>query len=554
MLALALATASPVATAQTIVPEASNSALYGCPIPGIEFRNWFVTGSVTVNGMVGPPDNVNFLEKGDCSFYQRAAHMFLWVTSPPLPGYGAGSYVFESPVFFEVSPPIGDQPSALAAQSAEQRHVASASIPKRGPDGQPVVVDNAGKMYPIVHVQGGSHPFIDTDGQKVEIGNVTIGSDGTPVFLDTFGSPIKLKGDEILRLLDIDRRVIGFKTPPVAINSHGQVYFLDQLGRAIAAGSGQSDEDRHVLMLSDAAQDKKLVYYLTHVNDIYTFFLTGQKNGRIVPPPTRYPSNAADLGALKTYARMHGKNSFVDDGALVVEVKSSWIELPNAKDYADYISIKAQVPDFDPASDILWKRKGLRSATLAMVGMHIAFSVQGHSELVWATFEHMNNAPNPRYQYRDRASAPTLGPWLFSSGRDNKANQARMVMNGNDIQAIGGKTIGPSDVLRLSPWGWYQAEFTTVPNTQVISTNNNVQGRLVPGDVRKNYILIGATWGAKSGSRNLANSTMETFVQPATCLDCHDVNTHALGTTDAKGRGAGLSHIYGALKPFFPDP
>jgi hypothetical protein len=77
-------------TASPVVPEASNSALHGCPIPEMEFRSWFLTGNVTLNGIVGPPDNVNFLENGVCGFYQRAAHMFLWVTSPPLPGYGAG--------------------------------------------------------------------------------------------------------------------------------------------------------------------------------------------------------------------------------------------------------------------------------------------------------------------------------------------------------------------------------------------------------------------------------------------------------------------------------
>jgi hypothetical protein len=73
--------------------------------------------------------------------------------------------------------------------------------------------------------------------------------------------------------------------------------------------------------------------------------------------------------------------------------------------------------------------------------------------------------------------------------------------------------------------------------------------------VRKNYIFVGATWGmTKQGSRNLANSTMETFVQPAGCLDCHAFNTHMLGGTDGLGHGAGLSHIYGVLNGFFPDP
>ena len=198
-----------------------------------------------------------------------------------------------------------------------------------------------------------------------------------------------------------------------------------------------------------------------------------------------------------------------------------------------------------------------------MVGMHIAFSVKGHPELIWATFEHVNNAPNAPYQYWDSGDVPRVGPGTVSSG--GGVNQPRMVMDGNDIMAINGK-IGPIDVLRVSPWGVYGAEYRPNRNTEVISTNNNVQGRLMRGDVRKNYVFVGAIWGATSGqgsstllnstqgSDNLANSTMETFIQPAGCFECHSFNTHKLGSADAKGNGNGLSHIYGVLNGFFPDP
>jgi hypothetical protein len=85
---LALISSAPGATAQTVVPDASNSALFGCPISPSEFNGWFVSGAVTANGTVNPPDNVNFSDKGDCSFYQSAEQMFLWATSPPLREYG----------------------------------------------------------------------------------------------------------------------------------------------------------------------------------------------------------------------------------------------------------------------------------------------------------------------------------------------------------------------------------------------------------------------------------------------------------------------------------
>ena len=511
------------------------------------FSGWFVSGSVTANGMVKPPDNVNFSENGECSFYQTAEQMFLWATSPPLPGYGGGPYVFGSQVFYEVPPNRGGRPSGLVANTSERQKIATVSIPQRGPDGSVVVFDDAGKMYGLV--DAGSRPFIETppDRTKKIIGGIEIGTDGMPVFLDEFGKRIELPLGQIPTLRDTEGNIIVFKMPLVTINAHGQRYFLDQSGKAIAVGSGQADRDRHVLMM----HDNKLVYYLVQVNDVYAYFLTGTKRGKIMPSPTMFPTSQRELDAVKTYA----KKSFPDEKVLVVELKSSWIELPPGSGTADYVSITAQVPDFDMSSDTKWKQVGLRPANLAMVGMHIAFSVKGHPELIWATFEHVNNAPNVRYQYRDRNDFPSfgLGPWLFSSGGGEAANQARMVMNGNDIVVIDGKKIGPIDVLRLSPWGTYQAELRPNPNTRVISTNNNVQGRLERGDVRKNYMLIGATWGGL-GSRNLANSTMETFVQPASCPDCHDFKTHMLGSKDEHGNGAGLSHLYGVLDPLFPDP
>ena len=156
----ALASSTAVATAQIVVPDASNSTKNGCPISLSKFNGWFVSGSVTVNGMVKPPDNVSFSDQGNCSFYQSAEQMFLWVTSPPLPGYGGGSYVFDSPVFYEVSPSAGAQPPALVAKSVERSKIATVSVPKRGPDGSVVVFDDAGRMYGVV--DAGGHPFIES--------------------------------------------------------------------------------------------------------------------------------------------------------------------------------------------------------------------------------------------------------------------------------------------------------------------------------------------------------------------------------------------------------
>jgi hypothetical protein len=555
--ALALASSTPLATAQTFVPDGFNVPMYGCP--PMDITDWFLSRAITVNGMVNPPDNVNFPEKGDCNFYQWAEHMFLWVTSPPLPGYGEGPYVFDSPVFFEVSPPVGNQPPAVVARSFERPKVATVSISTRGPTGDLVVFDEQGKMYGLVQVEGGSNPVAeikrdDSRSSKIEIGSVGVGPGGNPIFLDKSGKIIKGPRDEIPILRDINGDFIVFKLPGEnTIKVNGQLFFLDQFGKAVAAGPGQADQDKHVLMIQKwwgTPDVKQLVYYLVQVNDVYAYFQKGKNDKKI--SATTFPMNQWELDAVKTYANI----AFPDQEALIVELKSSWIELPNPRNYEDYVSINAQVPDFEIVSDTHWRRRGLRWTKLAMAGMHIAFSVKGHPELVWATFEHVSNAPNVLYSYWDKGGgARSIGPWLFSSGSNAGANLPNMMMQGNDITAINGRTIGPSDVLRLSPWGANPANLTITPNTEIISTNNNVQGQLKPGDVRRNYIFIGATWIAnrtQEGSRFLANSTMETFQQPSNCLGCHDFNTDKLGGVDQHGNGTGLSHIFGVAKAL-PD-
>ena len=98
---------------------------------------------------------------------------------------------------------------------------------------------------------------------------------------------------------------------------------------------------------------------MMQVNDVYAYFLTGVKHGMITPIPIMFPTRKPELKAVEDYA----KKSFLDESALVVELKSSWIELPPGGDYAGYVSIPAQVPDFDMSSDTKWKQIGWRPAT-----------------------------------------------------------------------------------------------------------------------------------------------------------------------------------------------
>jgi hypothetical protein len=578
MLALALASASQVATAQIVVPKDAQPT---CVVMKKEFNAWFAA-----NGSGVPPDNLNFPKQtaDPCTFFRWAEHMFFWVTSRSARGNRA-SYVFDSSPFYAVSPLDKDMRRALIAQDRlypDQRKRASVSISQRGPEDEAVLVDNMGVMHKILQVEGGRNPIMEKDGQKIEIGGLEIMPDKMPIFHDTHGNLIE---NPILR--DIaSGQVINVRPPPGnTIVSNGHLFFLDLLGDVIAAEPGQADD--HVLM----ARNNRLIYHMIQVNDIYAYFLTGTKNHNL--NLTMFPTNNEELAPVKQYALNHGLVSFPDESASIVELKSSWIELPDKNDYSHYISITADVPKFKHLTDTHWQQIGWRQGVkLAMVGMHVAFSVNGHPELIWATFEHVYNTPNARYRYeaiqgRQPWSQQSCGNWLFSSGHAEPdehprdcygirihacsgdqtidasgmcigANHSRMYMDGGDIHAYNGEAIGPSDILRISPWG--NSEFRPTPNASLISIYNSIRVRLAKGDLRKNYIMVGAIWladpslgygggtdcatSSAKGSNCVANSSIETFQQPSNCLYCHR------GPEDML---RGVSHVYRPLNPLFID-
>jgi hypothetical protein len=324
---------------------------------------------------------------------------------------------------------------------------------------------------------------------------------------------------------------------------------------------------------------ESLVYYLIEVNDVYAYFNTGMKNNKITNPvPTEFPATAAALNQIKSFAAQvpspNTKSSFPDDIAMTFEVKSSWIEVTGSVNAADYVTIKASVPAYTRSADNkrLVQSATPREVTLALVGIHVVGSTLGHPEMIWATFEHVSNTPNPQYVYKNASDAKITKPadgaglWQFSSkdGNPSSMGPQRMQLdpsNRKDIVAFATTTIGGTDVVRLAPWGTTSTDAKFIDNnTAVLSINNSVIGKLRAGDVRKNYIMVGATFtsdgkgstGANdSGTNNLANSTMETFQQDSNCFACHSGDM--LGSKPGSdGFTGGLSHIWEPIKPLFP--
>ncbi len=555
--AAVLVATSGLASAQTVLPS---DAKQTCTVPSALFASWFTSGTPTQNGSVDPADSLTFPNIPNCTFYRWSEQMFLWLTSPAPSRYHSSALVLNSPVFFDVSPLDASGQRTLILINPGFRSFLP-TISQLGPRGLPVVFDQAGKMFTVVRPEVGPSglPVVRTPaGIRVEVARTRV-VEGKPVFLDKAGNRIEpqLTRAGAPRLFDKHNRAINL-LPNKTFVANGRTFFVDDAGNAVETEQGEAGGGNVLMTIGG-----KLVYYAISVNDVYGYFLTGQKDGAI--SASNFPTTASALSAIQTFGLAHSK-TFPDPHALTVEVKSAWIETDGLADVNKYVTITATIPTYDTSNPTHWVHTGTKQAQLALVGIHVVGSTAGHPEMLWATFEHVNNTRNAQYTYTNALNATVAvpsepgGTWLFSKTPATATPNVPLgVVSGADIVAVSPPTpIGPSDILRVNPWGTSSGGAFTANNTDIISINNSVIGQLIGNDVRKNYIMTGTTWtafgqvpppgpGVQVGTNHMANSTMETFFQPSNCFDCHD-GSNMLGGASGD---SGLSHIWGPIKPLF---
>jgi hypothetical protein len=295
--------------------------------------------------------------------------------------------------------------------------------------------------------------------------------------------------------------------------------------------------------------------------------------GANVPPNTLFPTTQGELDNITNFASSHGK-TFVDPEALAFEVKTAWVETDGLPNPGDYITMTADIPTYDKTNSTQWVKNGHKSATVALVGIHVVGSAAGHPEMIWATFEHVGNTPNDAYSYRDSGGGitpvtqDTSGTWLFCGSPCAAPfnDQNRQFIAGDSIVSSSPPNpVGPDNVIRREAWG-AASDLAPNPlkgpeasNSEIISVNNTVRNVLDPADVRRKYIMTGSTWmiagtfpfnsfnPTEVGTSKLNNTTMETFTQGA---DNHAANTSNCFSCHG-GHTTTVSHVFGDLKPLF---
>lgn len=237
-----------------------------------------------------------------------------------------------------------------------------------------------------------------------------------------------------------------------------QLQTLKKNDPLIDTEEGQATDD--VLL----AQNGSLLYYITMVNDVYAQFLTGAKTGKLYD--NEFPTTQATLDSITAFAKSQGV-TLKDPETLAIEIKTSWVEADSISksDIGTYITMDAIIPTYTK-TDTKWTPNGTKTAKLALVGIHIVGSTAGHPEMVWATFEHVNNAPNLTYKYVNNTTpsdtitvaADTGNNWLLNNDSSSSIyNKSHMTYDNGDIIAntktSPKQTITPSNTKMTKPWG-----------------------------------------------------------------------------------------------------
>lgn len=557
----------PKKTDGTVLSVANSSsrlaqdAFKSCTISQGDFNSWFAGGKATENGIVVPANSVTFGHNNNCDFYKWSWQMFAWMTSP-LPDKKT---VMESQVFYTVSPADTLGVRTLIPHTPGKPLQVTSSITQFGPHNLPTVMDKQGHIFEVEKPVPNVKPMLLRGTQKIMISRVETDASGKHIFKDLAGQIIE-------------------NPKAVLVNKGNFVQeFKDTKGKSVFVGANgpiESEEGQaggsHGLM----AQNGSLVYYITMVNDVFAFYLSGAKNGNI--SGAQFPTTAAQRDSICAIARANGNVSLPDSNALAMEIKTSWVEASSLPDPQNYITIEAVIPSYTKTDSLWTPTNNSQTVKLAMLGMHVVGSVAGHPEMVWATFEEKNNAPNAAYQYLNSDSVvvtvpqDSTGKWTLSSNAlDPNPNQAHFKAAVNTLIAENGFTISASNSQMSFPWGSApnvspnrEDGSSAASNSEVISINNSVLGWLVGNDIRKNYLLIGATWtsggappsgtsystnptdpGAAIGTSLLANITMETYKQSNqnSCFTCHS-NSPGVPTLSP----GIISHVYTGITPLFP--
>jgi len=203
---------------------------------------------LAANGIVDPADSITFVAMSNCSFYKWSEQMFLWLTSPVPSRYGSGSHVFDSPVFYSVSPQDATGQRTLIPHVPGRPLRFLPVISQRGNRGEEVVFDNTGKIHNVLRVPAGPNGKLqlrDQAGQPVEIERIVAMRSGRPMLLDKADKQIDVEAgrSSALQLLNAVGAPISLRPATVLVN--GIAHLITTSGAVVMPEEGQAGGREH---------------------------------------------------------------------------------------------------------------------------------------------------------------------------------------------------------------------------------------------------------------------------------------------------------------------
>jgi hypothetical protein len=238
-----------------------------------------------------------------------------------------------------------------------------------------------------------------------------------------------------------------------------------------------------------------------------------------------------------------------------IELKVSWKIVQDGEDTSNIFTMEGVVNKLvNKGGKIVIDPSQTENVTLALVGFHIAGVVQGHPEMIWATFEHEDNAPVVPAKPKPDTVVSTKD-WTFYKANTTYQNCNVNLANTNKL-ILDEKT----QILTPSTQVCRQFEFGNNPNNSktqqndknIDSLNTDVLKKLDQNDVWRHYFEVGAIWFLEenslkpnlpldtdnnlTGSLKLSNATIETYTQVQStmnnCFRCHNTMHAFPSTTD----------------------
>ncbi|NND61584.1 MAG: cytochrome c family protein, partial [Flavobacteriaceae bacterium] len=235
-----------------------------------------------------------------------------------------------------------------------------------------------------------------------------------------------------------------------------------------------------------------------------------------------------------------GSNTTGEIGAM--EIKAAWMEIPSPTESqkARYKISEAVV--MDPNTGVL------RNTNVGLIGLHIIHKTEFQPTWIWATFEHVDNAP-------DLYATPSGEYNLYSTSCTSKTMNipAKYSASGKDTTVvINCDSINVSPPYYLGKGGpeptQLQVKRVTPLDNSSVQVNQTVQAAIkkyYPNSVYQYYQLVDVIWSSNpiqdsdqpktvplkllgmNPNNNVANSSLETYAQRSKCTDCHQYSTIA---------------------------